>query len=161
MTEDADFDLEKFQEQVLNEFTFLKARNLQETFKREDVRREFRKSPWGCFLIPLFIFAGKFSDTLLRDEERKKNYEVFEKEAEDLLAQDEIKEDICKSLRNISPPEILTEDKFVKKVTEILAEKSLRKQFVIPLEPVLFAFIASQIFENGIENFCDQTKRTP
>lgn len=159
MAEDVDFDLEKFQDEVLGEFTFLKARKFNDNFiKNEELKKHFGKSFWGCFLIPLFIFTGKYGDSVYRQKEKEKNYKVFEREAADLLAQNEIKEAICKSLKETSRTEILTEDKFIKTVViQTLAEKDVRKQFVIPLEPVLFACIAFQISEMGIENFCDLT----
>jgi hypothetical protein len=152
MTEDLDFDLEKFHEQVSSDFFILKVGKAEVDLSPDHLKKSFGKSLWGCIFIPIFGFFGKSIGKYHKKEAAKRNYETFKKEAEDLLAEKDIKEAICKSLRKRE--EILTEDTFIRNVTEALAEKNLRKQFVIPLESMLFACVAFQISEHGIQNFC-------
>lgn len=156
MNEDADFDFEEFQKKVVFEFTLVKGWKTFKYIRLDDLKKEHGKNLSGCFFIPFVSFMDKLGKKFLKKELEKLNYQEFEKEAEDLLAQDKLKKEICKSLKKAIGKDILTEDNFVRITTKSLAEKSLRKQFVIPLEPMLFAAIIYKLQETGINNFCDE-----
>jgi hypothetical protein len=154
MTDDADFDLADFQKKVLEEFHFLKGSKTFKKFRQEEIEKDFRKNPAGCLFSPILLVGNWIGWRFFTQEEKKRNHKAFEKEAGELLAHGEIRDAICKSLRETGRKEILTEEKFVQAVARTLAENGLRKQFVIPLEPVLFACAAYEISEAGIEDFC-------
>lgn len=153
MTE-ADFDFEDFRTRVWNDFSFLKSRKKIDEISTDEIKDEFRKDLRGCFFIPFLDLGDWFGKKYFDKELEKRNFREFEKEAEDLLAHAEIKKIICKALKDAGRTEILTEDRFFNVVTRTLAEKDLRKQFVIPLEPMLFACVLLKILETGMGNFC-------
>lgn len=158
MTAEADFDLEDFQKKVVEDFHFLKASKTFRKFRQEEIHKDFRKNPAGCLFLPIVLLGDWIGWRLFQTEEKKRNHGAFQKEAGELLAQGEIRDALCKSLRETSRKEILTEEKFIRTVTKTLAENNLRKQFVIPLEPVLFACIAYEISETGFDDFCPEIK---
>lgn len=154
MTEDVDFDFEDFRTKVWNDFSFLRSRKRIDEISTDEIKDEFRKDFRGCFFIPFLNMIDRFGEIYFYKEAEKRNFREFEKEAEDLLAHAELKKIICKALKDASQTEILTEDKFFNTVTKTLAEKDLRKQFVIPLEPMLFACVLLKILETGMGDFC-------
>lgn len=154
MTEDADFDFEEFRTKVWNDFSFLKSRERIDELSSDEIKDKFKRNPRGCFFIPFLSLGDRIGKRYFDKEAEKRNFREFEKEAQDLLAHAEIKEIICKALKDAGQTEILTEDRFFNIVTQTLAEKDLRKQFVIPLEPMLFACVLLKILETGMGNFC-------
>ncbi|HSK70897.1 MAG TPA: hypothetical protein VK892_04320 [Pyrinomonadaceae bacterium] len=107
------------------------------------------KKGLGCLFIPFSFIADNLGGWFLKNEAEKREIDKFAKEAEDLSADRQIKTLICEALQKASRKEIITEEKFVKIVTENLLG-------LIPLEPVLFASVAFKISETGIEKFCDE-----
>lgn len=140
--------MEKFNEKVLHEFQFLKGLKLNKQFQSDAYKYNLRKD-LGCFFIPFAIIADNLGGWFLKNEAEKREVEKFAREAKELLADKQIEKLICEALQKASRKEIITEEKFVRIVTENLLG-------VIPLEPVLFASIAFQISETGIEKFCDE-----
>lgn len=154
MNEETEFDVEDFQKKVFDEYVLLKNFKKWEKFSSDDLKKPFEKNMSGCLFIPLITLFKPLGKKAVKNAIGK--YREFYSEAKDLLAEDKIRDAICKSFEKVSRKEILTEEKLVSKVSDALAEKNLRKQFVIPLKPVLFAVIAYEILETGIENFCGE-----
>ncbi len=146
--------LSDFQKKVYSEFISLNTSKHFNSGEYEEMKNEFRNHISGCLMIPFITIIGWLARDYFKDEKIKKNHAVFELEAEELLNQSEIKQAICDSLIEVSGKVILTEEKFVNVVTTALFQTDLREKFVIPLEPVLFGFIAFKISEQGISNFC-------
>lgn len=142
-------ELDELQKKVQDEFGFIKASKI---FTKDDYQKS--KKNGGCLMTPVIPLIEFFSKKALEKEKSKRNHDVYEIEAIDLLKDSELKKHICSSLMLITRGEILTEENFVNYVTAILFENKTRKQFVIPPEPALFAYIAYKISENGISGFC-------
>lgn len=152
----SDIDDKEFVKKVLDEFHLLKPLKEMEKFDDNVIERGFGGSLFGCLFIPVIKIVTKFGQKTLKEQSNKKNYTEFEKEANELISQKEINVTICKSIKNLKKNEILTEDKFVEIVCLSLIQNDVRMQFVIPLEPTLFAFIAYIIFQNKLENYCNE-----
>ena len=152
----SDIDDKEFVKKVLDEFHLLKP--LKDIGKLDEIviERDFGGSKWGCLFIPVFKIITKYGQKKVEEQINKKNYIEFEKEANELISQKEINITICKSIKNLNKNVILTEDKFVEIICHSLTQKDVRKQFVIPLEPTLFAFIAYIILQNKLENYCNE-----
>lgn len=153
MAENKDFDIEDFLEKVFKEFQFLQSTKELEKVSPDDLQEPFRNHFSGCLFIPLVRLIKPYQKKALEKVIRENS--AFHREALDFLSEPEIKKAICRSLNNFPKKEILTTEKFLKLITETLTEKRLRKKFVIPLDPKVFSFVAFEIFEMGIENFCD------
>jgi hypothetical protein len=151
----ADFDFEKLSSDTFSIYGLLKMRRL---FKKPNeiahIKREIKKLNFGCLFLPFTIIVEKFGEVTAEKELRKRNADVYFQEAQDLLAQPEFKKSICSSLRKAGRNMVLTEEIFIRTVTEALIDKDLRSRFVIPTEPMLFAWIAFEISETGINLFC-------
>ena len=95
---------------------------------------------------------------LVKKEAVRKNYRELEKEAAELKKEPEIKRAICQTISGLERKEILTEIKFVKLLTNSVSNTELVKKYVIPPNAVLYAIIAFQIFQSGLEKYCDEQK---
>jgi hypothetical protein len=145
-------DLTEFQKKVDYEFSLI--RGLKEIDFIEDVKNDFKNNISGCFFVPFITIIGWLARSNYEDERIKKNYDVFEAEAEELLKQSDLRNLICNFLKEKSGFEILTQEMFIFSVTEILFRDEIRKKFVIPLEPVLYGFIIYKISKTGIREYC-------
>jgi len=154
MNIDVDFDIEDFRERVFSDFVILKAGKMTAEKSPDKFKKNLGKGFWGCLTLPFTLLVYKFGENLLKREIKNRNANEFEREAGELLTQNEIRTTLCQLLKDASRNKILTEENFIKVVVETLADKNLRKQFVIPVETMLFAAVAHQIFETGIDSFC-------
>ena len=82
----------------------------------------------------------------------------YEREARELLRHKEISDKICQMIAKISRKEILTEEKFVNEFTAALYQSELVIKFVIPENAVLYALMATEVYNIGLENFCNAKK---
>jgi hypothetical protein len=147
-------ELKDFQKQVFAEYELTKG--LKKSSERINKSREkYRK---GCLIVPFSVFADLFVGKILGREKRKRNYGGNTREARELLRQKEISDKICETLKKITRKEILTEEKFVNEFTAALYQSDLANQFVIPENDVLYAMMATEIFNIGLENFCNDKK---
>ncbi len=152
----SDTDDQEFVKKVLDEFYLLKSLKEAEKFDDNVIKRGFGGSLFGCFFIPVLKIINEFGKKTIKEKTNEKNYTEFEKEANELISQKDINVTICKSIKNLNKNVILTEDKFVEIVCRSLTQNDVRTQFVIPFEPTLFAFIAYIIFQNKLENYCNE-----
>ena len=104
------------------------------------------------------MFAEFVINKAVKSERRKKNYAEYEREARELLRQKEISDEICRMIAKINRKEILTEEKFVNELTAALYQSDLANQFVIPENAFLYALMATEIYNIGLENFCNAKK---
>lgn len=88
----------------------------------------------------------------------KKNYDGNEREARELLRQKEISNSLCKMIAKINRKEILTEEKFINELTAALYQSDLASRFVIPENALLYAMMATEVFNIGLEKFCNDKK---
>lgn len=147
-------ELTDFQKKVLSEYVTAKA--LKDGSDKINKGRE--KESNGCLFFPFSTLADLFVSKILARERRKRNYAENEREAGELLRQKEISDRICEMVGNINRNEILTEDNFVNELTEALYRSDLATRFVIPENAVLYAMMAAQVFNVGLENFCNDKK---
>ena len=106
----------------------------------------------------MLIFADLVIKKAVRSESRKRNYAGNEREARELLRQKEISDGICEMIAKISSKEILTEEKFVYELTAAFYRSDLASRFIIPENAVLYAMMATEVFNIGLENFCNDKK---
>lgn len=144
-------ELDKLQLQVQNEFFTIK---MSKTSKMEEDLRNA-----GCLTSPFVPLFMALSKKAIKSAQRKKSHDIYEIEADELLKNSELKKEICSSLILLTKGEIVTEEHFINYITAILYENKIRGKFVVPLEPVLFAYIAYKISENGINNFCSENEQ--
>lgn len=147
-------DLEELQIKVQNEYSLIR---VSKTISDWNFRRD--TDQLGC--VPsLFLRFVNYGENLITYKQSKRNYDVYEREADELLQNAELKKYICTSLKTLARGEILSEENYINYVTAILYENKIRNKFVIPLEPALFAHIAYKISEQGINNFCAENSDT-
>lgn len=144
-------ELDELQKKVQNEFGIIKASKI---FAKEDYQESVKNA--GCLMTPFIPLIERYAKKTLKKDMSKRSHDIYEIEAVELLKNPELKKEICTSLLLITKGEILTEENFVNYVTAILFENKIRNKFVIPLEPALFAYIAYDISEKGINNFCSE-----
>lgn len=147
-------ELSDFQKKVFDEYK--SAKSLKESSKRIKADRENNKK--GCLAVPMLIFADLVIKKAATSENRKRNYVGNEQEARELLRQKEISDKICEMIAKISRGEILTEEKFVNELTAALYRSDLASRFVIPENAVLYAMMAAEIYNIGLEKFCNDKK---
>ena len=150
----ANEELEDFQKKVSAEYQTLKSLKKSSARIKEDRAKENK----GCLSIPIFIFAEFAIKKAFEGESRKKNYDENEREAKELLEQKEISDKVCETITATNRSEILTEDKFVDSLTAALYKSDLASRFVIPENAVLYAMMATEIYETGLEEFCSNRK---
>lgn len=154
MKSEKDFGIEDFQKKVWSQFQVLKSLKEWNEFSPNELKKPFKNRLSGCFFIPILTLMEPLGNRAI-EQSLKRNTE-FEKEAKDLLSHPEIRNAVCREIDKLPKKEILTTERFVQCVTDSLSKKELRKKFVIPLEPKIFAAIAFDVFETGIENFCSE-----
>ena len=146
--------LTDFQKKVFSEYKTVQA--LNESSNLINKSRETNKK--GCLSVPFFMFADFLVGKAVRGERHKRNYAGNEQEARELLRQKEISDRICQMIGKISRNEILTEEKFVNELTAALYRSDLANQFVIPENALLYALMATEVYNIGLENFCNGKK---
>ncbi|MEJ7846790.1 MAG: hypothetical protein WKF92_01740 [Pyrinomonadaceae bacterium] len=149
---DKDFAIADFEKRVKEEYDNYKSLNDAENFPIEELQRGFQGSLFGCLFTPFFtLFNPKW---ILRKEREKRNYENFEIKVQSLLSENGVRLAIRDNFEKIPKDEIVTEEVFVSVFTETLREDDLRRQFNIPLNPILFAMVGYGIFKVGVREFC-------
>lgn len=143
-----------FQKKVFAEYELIKS------FKKgsDKIKKDRENERSGCLSVPVSMLADLIVSKVLRRERRKRNYAGNEQEARELLRQKEISDSICETIANISRREILTEEKFVSELTGAFYRSDLARQFIIPENAVLYAMMATEVFNIGLENFCNDKK---
>lgn len=149
----SDFDAEKFNEEVFQEYDFWKMTKTVK-YPSEAMNADSGRNALGYLLKPILRFFDSLGKKEIEKERRRKKHFENEQYAKTLLARADIGTIVCSAIEGFSKKEILTEEKFVKTITRILVEKVSEGKFTIPFEPVLFAAIAYKISETGIEEFC-------
>ncbi len=147
-------ELTDFQKQVFAEYRTVKV--FGESSGNIDKGRKNRNKGWLFLLI--FMFTDWFISKIMRNERRKRDFAGNEREARELLRQKEISDGICEMIAKISSKEILTEEKFVYELTAALYRSDLASRFIIPENAVLYAMMATEVFNIGLENFCNDQK---
>ncbi len=145
-------ELNNYQKKVFAEYELIKSLK-RSSVRINESREKYRK---GCLVAPFSVFADLFVGKILGREKRKRNYTGFAQEARELLRQKKISDKICEMIVEISRKEILTEEKFVNQFTAVLFQSSLASQFIIPENVVLYAMMATEIYNIGLENFCSE-----
>lgn len=149
----SDFNINKFSEEVFNEFNFIKAS------KSELLPGKIMKENARSFSEKLFAgFIGlvdSVAEKTLEDEKKKRRLSENKEYSERFIKHPENRRIICQALDELRSIEIITEEKFVKRFTKSLCQKVLDKEIAVPFEKVLFASIAYNIFEIGFDNFCN------
>ncbi len=147
-------ELKDFQKKVFAEYKTVKA--LKESSDKINKGREKEKK--GCLYVPIFMFTELVVSKAVKSERRKKNYAENEREARELLRQKEIADRVCEMIAKISRKEILTEEKFVNDLTAALYQSDLANRFVIPENALLYAMMTTEVYNIGLENFCNDKK---
>lgn len=145
-------ELIDFQKKVFAEYELIKS--FEKSSTRINESRE--KDKKGCLSVPFAMLADSLVDKILGRERRKRNFAGNEREARELLRQKEISDRICEMIADISRREILTEERFVNELTSAFYRSELASRFIIPENAVLYAMMATDIFNTGLENFCDK-----
>lgn len=145
----ADIKLDEFKEKVFEEYRVIKAFRMGESKIEND-----RKNTRG-FARPFILLAELFVNKILQSEANKRDIEGILVTAKNLLEQKEIHDRVCETLTKSSKLEILTEEKFTAALTESFFQSPLANQFNIPAKPILYAMMAIEVFETGIENYCN------
>lgn len=143
-----------FQKKVFDEYRVIKSFRMSED-KLNNVSLNEKK---GCWSAPFAMLTDLIIGKALKSEGRKRNHDGNAQEARELLRQNEVSGKICETLTMLSSREVLTEEKFVNELTSALYLSELSSQYVIPKEPVLYAMMATEVFNIGIENFCKAEK---
>lgn len=146
-------ELDELQNKVQNEFLLIK---VSKTYIPEKAAKEIKNA--GCLMAPFASLFASFTKRQMEKEQSKRNHDIYEIEADELLKNSELKKEICSSLLLITKDEILTEERFINYITAILYENKIRTKFVVPSEPALYAHIAYKIFDAGISNFCSENE---
>lgn len=144
-------ELSELQIKVQNEFLIIK---MSKTYMPRKMENDIKNS--GCLMSPFASLFASFTKKQMDKEQSKRNHDIYEIEADELLNNSELKKEICSSLNLFTKGEIVTEENFINYVTAILYENKIRTKFVIPQEPALYAHIAYKISESGINNFCSE-----
>ena len=149
---DEDFAIADFGKRVKEEFEIYKSLNDAENFPIEELQSKFQGSLFGCLFSLFFtLFNPK---RILRKEREKRNYGNFEIKVQSLLSENGVRLAIRDNFEKLPKDEIVTEEVFVRVFTETLREDDLRRQFNIPLNPILFAMVGYGIFKMGVREFC-------
>lgn len=143
-------ELADFQKKVFDEYRVIKSFRMGEKRLNSGDLNEKK----GCLAAPIDMLADLVMGRVLKSEGRKRNHLGYAQEARELLRQKEVSEKICEHLTTLSNREILTEEKFVNELTLSLYSSELSSQYLIPKEPVLYAMMATEVFNIGIEDFC-------
>ncbi len=147
-------ELIDFQRKVFAEYELIKS--LKKTSDRMNDERDKKQN--GCLCLPFKLLADSLVRRVLKGEKRKRYYDENRREAGELLRQKEISDRICWMIAEISRREILIEKKFVDEVTVALYKSDLASRYVIPENEILYAMMATEIYETGLENYCDDQK---
>lgn len=145
-------ELEEFQKKVFAEYELIKS--FEKSSTRINESRE--KDKKGCLSAPFALLADLLVDKILGREKLKRNFAGNEREAGELLLQKEISNRICAMIADISRREILTEERFVREMTAAFYRSDLASQFIIPENALLYAMMATEIFNIGLESFCNK-----
>ncbi len=147
-------ELTDFQKKVFAEYELMKS------FEKSSgaINKGRGKESKGCLFFSVFTFTDWFVSKILEREKTKRNYIGFAKEARELLRQKEISDRLCKVIADTNRKEILTEEKFVNELTAAFYQSDLASRFVIPENVVLYAMMAAEVYNIGLENFCNDWK---
>jgi urease gamma subunit len=151
---DTNNELNDFQKEVYAEYELIKS--FEKSSKRTNESREKEKK--GCLTLPFAAWADLFVGEILERERGKRNYRGNEQEARELLRQKEVSDKICEMVETIGSKEILTEEKFVYELTAAFYQSDLASRLVIPENVVLYAMMATEVFNIGLGNFCNDKK---
>ena len=154
MVKNTDFSANDFQERVYRQFDFLKGLKKGQETEQELIKNNKSDTFWGCLFLPFIKFGIGFGNKFYLQQSEKYNYPENEKRAKVLLAHNEIREIICSALHKVGSKEILTEERMVKTVVESLGIEEIRNKFLIPLDETLFAFLSYELFQTGLERYC-------
>lgn len=150
--------IKQMAECVRSEMNILKALKAHEDLKADDYDNQLRKKSLGCLFSMISYPVTWLGERSLKKLAKKRNFSKFNKDAENLLANREIKNAICRDLSERSQKEFLTEDVFIETITGTLGEYNLRTRHSIEWNHILFAYVAFNISEIGYANFCNKTK---
>ena len=147
-------ELNDFQKKVYAEYETVKSLKTS----AERIKKDREKERKGCLAIPALLFAEFVINKAVKSQRRKKSYAENEREARELLRHKEVSDKICQMIAKISRKEILTEEKFVNNLTAALYQSDLASRFVIPENALLYAMMATEVFNIGLEKFCNDKK---
>ena len=139
--------LDEFKERVYKHIGMLEAMD------EKSVEFALGSANYGCFG---FLF-GSLSGELIRSANklyrRRMKINELETKAEELLAQNEIKDLLCEKL----DATIVLQIDAAYKLTPVLYGLALEDEEKVPFDSMLFAIICRKIVKEGVENFCDKT----
>src|SRR5215204_2044340 len=101
----------------------------------------------GFFLIPVVRNISRFADLKAR---REWNMSELEEKADEILAQQKIKDLLCEKL---DATVVLPIDAAYK-ITPVLYGLALEDEEQVPFNSRLFAIISRKVIKQGVENFC-------
>jgi hypothetical protein len=144
-------DLVDFQRKVFVQYELIKG--LKKSSNR--INESHKEEKKECLFIPFTMVADLIVDKIIERERNKRNYVGNEQEARELLRQKEISDRICETIGNINRREVLTEEKFVNELTAAFYRSDLASRFVMPENAMLYAMLATEVFNIGLEKFCN------
>jgi hypothetical protein len=141
-----------FQRKVFDEYKIIKS------FRMSENKINNNNKEKGCLAFPFGFLADIFVGKIIQSETRKRNLNDNLLKAKSFLQRKEVIDEICETFSMIPNQAILTEEKFVNKLTELFFHTPLANHLSLPEDAVLYAVMAIEIFEVGIENFCNTYK---
>jgi hypothetical protein len=163
MSKKGHFDMNAFQNQVIQEFDFLKTTNNFDSqyFENPFLKYEtgtgkqsyFRKFIWTSF----FKIIGCLEKKALQVYSENSNITEYERKSKDILLHPGLKRILCAKLREKISPSLLEQEKeltVIKIVTLSLVDENSFQDLSVELDAKLFAYIVHGILEKGVENYC-------
>ncbi|MGI8669069.1 MAG: hypothetical protein ACR2J3_04375 [Aridibacter sp.] len=162
MEENKDFNLQKFQSEVLEDFKFLKdafgyAGFYTDGFEDIEDKLDLSYSPMGLIkrvILSCFKFlGGKIKKNVLS----KPDFIEKDKKAVEIMNNPEIRKLLCNALRKELKSDLFREEyqiKTVKAVTSTLAEDKAVKKFAIQRDVRLFSLVILKILQEGLQVYC-------
>ena len=151
MNESNNFELKKFQSEVVKQYDSLKRMD-------EGIVQSDAKNPSGNFVWKGFVkVIAAIEKTTLQDFFAKPDVIEYVKRAKYLVSQPDVKEILCGSLTDAATENLLDIEikvRTVKVITSLLDNEQIIKKFSIESDAHLFSFMAREILREGIENYC-------
>src|SRR3954452_1505806 len=117
---DKDSESAKFYHEVRESYYRLKTIEESRNLRRRDLEKPFEDSYWG-FIFIFFIRRMKpYEMKILQTEFERAGFPRFENEAATMIGDGGIRSAICHALRVLPKADIVTEDVFLKVMTQTL-----------------------------------------
>ncbi|MGI8542741.1 MAG: hypothetical protein ACR2MD_04600 [Aridibacter sp.] len=162
MEDNKDFNLQKFQSEILADFKFLKdafgyAGFYTDGFEDIEDKLDLSNSPMGLIkrinLCGFKFVGGKFKKNILS----KPEFIEKDKRAVEIINNAEIRKLLCNALRKELKSDLFREEyqiKTVKAVTLTLAQDKVVNKFAIQRDVRLFSLIILKILQEGLQVYC-------